>query len=159
MSSREKKRRADVYSRNIRPDIFCAAPPTGVRCRRTNDLMREGLETPDTVAANREMREGKRDTHDGRKCKRDGENTACAKTGFEPSDTAKYQWNFEREGKEVERERVACGTFHGHDLLSISLSLFLHIATPITSRVAINADVLFAIALILVYIIRSPQKD
>lgn len=53
VSSREKKRRADVYSRNIRPDIFCAAPPTGMasataRCRRTNDLMREGLETPDS---------------------------------------------------------------------------------------------------------------
>lgn len=23
--------------------------------------------------------------------------TACAKTGYEPSDAAKYQWNFERE--------------------------------------------------------------
>lgn len=46
----EKKRRVDVYSRNIQLDILrCivrrAAASATARRRRTNDLMREGLET------------------------------------------------------------------------------------------------------------------
>lgn len=72
VSSRKKKRRVSTFILEIFVRIFCVASPTGIarepsatavrrRRRRTNDLMREGLENP-TVATNREMREGKRDT-------------------------------------------------------------------------------------------------
>lgn len=103
--------------------LRCTAGGEGggaARCRRTNDLMREGLETPDTVAANREMREGKRDTRDGRECERETEKIRPARR---PGMNPLMQRNTDGTSSDgVGKGRVACRTFHRHHDLSLSYS-------------------------------------
>jgi len=73
VSSRKKKRRVDVYSRNIRPDILrCTTNGErdggggdgrgGAASASENKWFNERRAGNPTVAVDREMREGKRDT-------------------------------------------------------------------------------------------------
>lgn len=126
---------ARIYFALYRRREWQARRRGAARCRRTNDLMREGLETPDSSSQPGNER-GKKG-HAWRPKVREGRRIygLCKDRPHEPSDAAKYQWNFEC-GEE--------GNFSGHD----SLSPYLAITPPITSCAAIKQcfirDFLFA---------------
>lgn len=109
------------------------------RCRRTNDLMREGLETPDSSSQPGNERGKKGHAWRPKVRERRRIYGLCEDRPHEPSDAAKYQWNFEYgEG----------GNFSENN----RFSPYLAITSPITSCAAINSA-LFAFFFLCLFLV------